>query len=141
MEGLPPDKVRFRKGVLAHAVHHDDQLAGRTARGKTTGNPIANGPQPTKALRSVASTAPPSPGPASISPAGCSTSSSARATVARLGLITGHRAGDAALHYDQTGIEGRAWREDSMPERLAKHGFARNRFFLVARSALDAPSA
>lgn len=53
--------------------------------------------------------------------------------------ITGHRAGDAELHYDRTGIEGRAWREDSMPERLAKHGFAHNRFFVVARGALDAP--
>jgi hypothetical protein len=28
VEGLPPDKVRFRKGVLAHAVYLDDQLAG-----------------------------------------------------------------------------------------------------------------
>jgi hypothetical protein len=53
--------------------------------------------------------------------------------------ITGHRAGETALHYDSTGIEGRAWREDSMPERLAKHGFAHNRFFVVARGALDAP--
>jgi hypothetical protein len=53
--------------------------------------------------------------------------------------ITRHRAGDPALLYDSTGIEGRAWREDSMPERLAKHGFVRNRFFVVARGALDAP--
>ncbi len=53
--------------------------------------------------------------------------------------ITGHRAGATALHYDRAGIEGRAWREDSMPERLAKHGFVRNRFFVVARGALDAP--
>ena len=53
--------------------------------------------------------------------------------------VVRHRAGDVALHYDSTGIEGRAWREDSMPERLAKHGFVGNRFFVVARGALDAP--
>jgi hypothetical protein len=27
-----------------------------------------------------------------------------------------------------------------MPERLAKHGFVGNRFFVVARGALNAPS-
>jgi hypothetical protein len=53
--------------------------------------------------------------------------------------VTAHRAGATALTYDATGIEGRAWREDSMPERLAKHGFVGNRFFVVARGALDAP--
>jgi hypothetical protein len=53
--------------------------------------------------------------------------------------ILQHRAGDDTLRYDATGIEGRAWREDSMPERLAKHGFADNRFFVLARGALDAP--
>jgi len=53
--------------------------------------------------------------------------------------VTAHRAGDGSLRYDASGIEGRAWREDSMPERLAKHGFAGNRFFVVARGALDAP--
>jgi hypothetical protein len=28
VEGLPPNQVRFRRGVLAHAVYLDDQLAG-----------------------------------------------------------------------------------------------------------------
>jgi hypothetical protein len=53
--------------------------------------------------------------------------------------VTRHRAGEATLEYDRAGIEGRAWREDSMPERIKKHGFTSNRFFVVARGALDAP--
>ncbi len=52
--------------------------------------------------------------------------------------ITGHRAGSPSLEYDKTGIEGRAWNEDSMPERIKKFGFERNRFFVVAKGALDA---
>lgn len=52
--------------------------------------------------------------------------------------ITGHRAGSKSLEYDKTGIEGRAWNEDSMPERIKKFGFEQNRFFVVAKGALDA---
>jgi hypothetical protein len=52
--------------------------------------------------------------------------------------ITGHRAGSQSLEYDKTGIEGRAWNEDSMPERIKKFGFEQNRFFVVAKGALDA---
>jgi hypothetical protein len=51
--------------------------------------------------------------------------------------VTSHRAGAASLEYDKTGIEGRAWNEDSMPERIKKYGFENNRFFVVARGALD----
>ena len=51
--------------------------------------------------------------------------------------VTSHRAGAASLEYDQTGIEGRAWNEDSMPERIKKYGFENNRFFVTARGALD----
>lgn len=54
--------------------------------------------------------------------------------------ILEHRAGSDAFRYDSAGIEGRAWNEDSMPERIKKFGFANNRFFVVARGALDAPS-
>jgi len=53
--------------------------------------------------------------------------------------VISHRAASATLGYDRSGIEGRAWREDSMPERIKKHGLVRNRFFVVARGALDAP--
>ena len=53
--------------------------------------------------------------------------------------VTSHTAGAATLSYDPSGIEGRAWGEDSMPERMKKFGFARNRFFVAARGALDAP--
>ena len=42
--------------------------------------------------------------------------------------ITGHRAGSKSLEYDKTGIEARAWNEDSMPERIKKFGFEQNRF-------------
>jgi hypothetical protein len=52
--------------------------------------------------------------------------------------ITGHRAGSKSLEYDKSGIEGRAWNEDSMPERIKKFGFEQNRFFVVAKGALDA---
>jgi hypothetical protein len=52
--------------------------------------------------------------------------------------ITGHRAGSQSLEYDKTGIEGRAWNEDSMPERIKKFGFEKNRFFVAAKGALDA---
>lgn len=52
--------------------------------------------------------------------------------------ITGHRAGSKSLEYDKSGIEGRAWNEDSMPERIKKFGFELNRFFVVAKGALDA---
>lgn len=52
--------------------------------------------------------------------------------------ITGHRAGSKSLEYDKTGIEGRAWNEDSMPERIKKFGLEKNRFFVVAKGALDA---
>lgn len=52
--------------------------------------------------------------------------------------ITGHRAGAKLLEYDKTGIEGRAWNEDSMPARIKKFGFAQNRFFVAAKGALDA---
>ena len=52
--------------------------------------------------------------------------------------ITGHHAGAKSLEYDKTGIEGRAWNEDSMPERIKKFGFEQNRFFVVAKGALDA---
>ena len=52
--------------------------------------------------------------------------------------ITGHHAGSKSLQYDKTGIEGRAWNEDSMPERIKKFGFEQNRFFVVAKGALDA---
>ena len=51
--------------------------------------------------------------------------------------VTSHRAGAASLEYDKTGIEGRAWNEDSMPERIRKYGFESNRFFIAARGALD----
>jgi len=53
--------------------------------------------------------------------------------------VTGHRAGAATLRYDTTGIEGRAWGEDSMPERIEAEGLEGNRFFVAARGALDAP--
>jgi len=53
--------------------------------------------------------------------------------------ITGHQAGSKSLEYDKSGIEGRAWNEDSMPERIKKFGFELNRFFVVAKGALDAP--
>ena len=52
--------------------------------------------------------------------------------------VTSHRAGATSLEYDPTGIEGRAWNEDSMPERISKYGFENNRFFVAARGALDA---
>ncbi len=52
--------------------------------------------------------------------------------------VISHRRGSPSLEYDKTGIEGRAWNEDSMPERIRKFGFERNRFFVVARGALDA---
>jgi len=52
--------------------------------------------------------------------------------------ITAHHSGSNKLEYDQSGIEGRAWNEDSMPERIKKFGFAQNRFFVVAKGALDA---
>ncbi|HAC92032.1 MAG TPA: hypothetical protein DCF63_15615, partial [Planctomycetaceae bacterium] len=52
--------------------------------------------------------------------------------------ITGHRAGAKSAEYDKPGIEGRAWNEDSMPERIKKFGFGQNRFFVVAKGALDA---
>ncbi|MBM4091500.1 MAG: hypothetical protein FJ276_19050 [Planctomycetes bacterium] len=51
--------------------------------------------------------------------------------------VTSHRGGAATLEYDKTGIEGRAWSEDSMPERIKKFGFESNRFFVAARGALD----
>jgi hypothetical protein len=51
--------------------------------------------------------------------------------------VTSHRVGAASLEYDQTGIEGRAWNEDSMPERIRKFGLENNRFFVAARGALD----
>jgi len=53
--------------------------------------------------------------------------------------VTSHRAGAASLEYDKNGIEGPAWNEDSMPERIRKYGFENNRFFVAARGALDAP--
>ena len=53
--------------------------------------------------------------------------------------VTRHRGGAASLEYDKTGIEGRAWNEDSMPERIRKYGFENNRFFVAARGALDSP--
>ena len=53
--------------------------------------------------------------------------------------VTHHRAGEAALEYDKTGIKGRAWGEDSMPERIKSYGLAGNRFFVTARGALDTP--
>jgi hypothetical protein len=52
--------------------------------------------------------------------------------------IIGHRRGSPSLEYDKSGIEGRTWNEDSMPERIRKFGFEQNRFFVVARGALDA---
>jgi hypothetical protein len=52
--------------------------------------------------------------------------------------ITGHQTGANILQYDKTGIEGRAWNEDSMPERIKKFGFEHNRFFVAAKGALDA---
>ncbi|MCX7015334.1 MAG: right-handed parallel beta-helix repeat-containing protein [Candidatus Sumerlaeota bacterium] len=53
--------------------------------------------------------------------------------------VLAHGPGADTLEYDTAGIEGRAWGEDSMPERIKKFGFARNRFFVAARGALDAP--
>jgi hypothetical protein len=53
--------------------------------------------------------------------------------------ITAHAAGAATFSWDATGVEGRAWSEDSMAERIATFGFVNNRFFVVARGALDAP--
>lgn len=52
--------------------------------------------------------------------------------------ITSHHTGSKSLVYDKIGIEGRAWNEDSMPERIKKFGFEQNRFFVVAKGALDA---
>ncbi len=52
--------------------------------------------------------------------------------------ITDHHTGSNKLEYDRTGIEGRAWNEDSMPERIKKFGFEQNRFFVTAKGALDA---
>lgn len=53
--------------------------------------------------------------------------------------VTEHRNGSATLRYESVGIEGRAWGEDSMPERIKSYGFTSNRFFIAARGALDAP--
>lgn len=53
--------------------------------------------------------------------------------------VASHRGGSETLTYDPTGIEGRAWGEDSMPERIKAEGLEGNRFFVVARGALDAP--
>ncbi|MFA6241303.1 MAG: right-handed parallel beta-helix repeat-containing protein [Candidatus Hydrogenedentales bacterium] len=53
--------------------------------------------------------------------------------------VTAHHPGSATLLYDSTGVEGRAWGEDSMPERIKSYGFEDNRFFLAARGALDVP--
>jgi len=53
--------------------------------------------------------------------------------------VTSHRPGESMFLYDKTGIEGRAWGEDAMPERIKRYGFSGNRFFVVARGALDAP--
>ena len=50
--------------------------------------------------------------------------------------VTSHRAGAASLEYDKTGIEGRAWNEDSNAEASRKYGFESNRFFIAARGAL-----
>jgi hypothetical protein len=52
--------------------------------------------------------------------------------------ITQHHAAAAEFRYDTTGVAGRAWREDAMPERIERHGLVGNRFFVVARGALDA---
>ncbi len=54
--------------------------------------------------------------------------------------ITQHEAGSPDIHWDSTGVEGRAWGEDAMDERIATFGFEDNRFFVVARGALDSPS-
>ena len=53
--------------------------------------------------------------------------------------VVDHSFDNATLRYDATGIEGRAWGEDSMPERIKSYGFVGNRFFISARGALDAP--
>ena len=53
--------------------------------------------------------------------------------------IIRHEPGSADFFYDTAGIEGRAWREDAMPQRIERHGLAGNRFFVVARGALNAP--
>jgi hypothetical protein len=53
--------------------------------------------------------------------------------------ITEHQPGSPDISWDATGVEGRAWGEDSMPERIATFGFVDNRFFVIARGALDAP--
>jgi hypothetical protein len=53
--------------------------------------------------------------------------------------VADHRAGSKTLRYDTAGIEGRAWGEDSMPERIEAEGLEGNRFFVAARGALDAP--
>jgi hypothetical protein len=53
--------------------------------------------------------------------------------------ITAHQAGSPDIHWDSTGVEGRVWGEDSMPERIATFGFVDNRFFVVAKGALNAP--
>lgn len=54
-------------------------------------------------------------------------------------VVTEHQSGSATLRYDSTDMEGRAWGEDSMPERIASYGLEGNRFFIAARGALDAP--
>jgi hypothetical protein len=53
--------------------------------------------------------------------------------------IIQHDPGSGEFFYETEGIEGRAWREDAMPQRIERHGLAGNRFFVVARGALTAP--
>ncbi len=53
--------------------------------------------------------------------------------------VTGHRSGSATLRYDSTDIDGRAWGEDSMPDRIKSYGLEGNQFFIAARGALDVP--
>jgi hypothetical protein len=53
--------------------------------------------------------------------------------------ITSHSPGSPSFSWDATGVEDRAWGEDSLPERIATFGFVNNRFFVVASGALDAP--
>jgi hypothetical protein len=53
--------------------------------------------------------------------------------------VVGHKPGTADFYYNTDGVVGRAWREDAMPQRIKRHGLAGNRFFVVARGALNAP--
>ncbi|HVU34687.1 MAG TPA: right-handed parallel beta-helix repeat-containing protein [Opitutaceae bacterium] len=57
--------------------------------------------------------------------------------------ITAHQAGSPTVAWDASGLPSgppaREWHEDALPARIAKFGFANNRFFVVAAGALDAP--